>query len=84
MIIKKESERITYFQKTTTFVLKIGNKEVSVYEHIVDSEYGDNECDVEVDETDREELTDEESELLDDYLDEVLKLKDGETFDTKK
>lgn len=85
MIIKKISDEITYKAETHDIVIEVNGKKVRVcdwYKHDnLDSNYDQ---DTEIDERDREELTEEEDEILGDYLREVCDLEEGETFDTDK
>ena len=78
MKIKKLDETVSYMKKNTRFELEVNGKKVDVNEYVSDDEFGSYDCEVEVDEQDREALTDEEAEALDDYIGDVLKLENGE------
>lgn len=83
--IKKLDEEVTYIRKTTVHTLEINNKEVRVYEYVSDdfisgSSY---EYETEIDNADKETLTDDELELLEDNLSDILKLSDNEELELK-
>jgi hypothetical protein len=76
--IEKIDEEETYRKITTTHTFKINGKEVRVYEYAYNDEMsGDQEYDSEIDEKDREELTEEEDEIFGDEVYELMKAKVG-------
>jgi hypothetical protein len=76
IIIEKIDEEITYQKKTTTHTFKVGDKEVLVYEY-ADLVDGQEEYDTEIDENDREALTEEEEEVFSDEIYDLMKAKVG-------
>jgi len=72
MKTKHISKQMTYLQKTIEHTITINGKEVLVYERLLDSIYGDNEYDIEIFEEDKEKLTDDELEYLEDNLPDII------------
>ncbi len=79
MQIKKISEDVTYKKINTEHAFELNGKEIRVYDYAYfDSISNDYDNDVEIDERDKQNLTDEELELIDDNINDLLELKDGE------
>ena len=82
MKIKKQSEEVVYLRKTTEHIFEVNGKRVRVLEYRSDNPMEwDN---PEISDQDLKALTEEESETLGDYIDESLRLKVGEEWDTEK
>jgi hypothetical protein len=84
MKITKKGEKTTYQNISKKIWLDVDGKEVNILYSFVDSEYGDNDCDLEIDEKSGDPLTEEEEEELTDYLWEAISLKDKQKLDTKQ
>lgn len=81
IIIKKESEDVTYKNITTMHIFNVNGKEVRVYAYDKqDMTQSDYENDTIIDEDDEMNLTEEENEVLDDQLYELCNLKVGKTI----
>lgn len=84
MKITKTSQELTYVVRNSTHKVEINGKSVRIYEHQKqDTLFSDYDNDTEIDERDLKLLTEEEKENLEEYMSEVLELKDGEEFDTE-
>lgn len=85
MKIKKNSDEITYKAETHAMVVEVNGKKVNIvdwYKH--DNVFSDYDADTEIDENDREQLTEEEDEELSDLLSELRDWDEGEEHDTDK
>lgn len=79
MKIKKLSSEVTYKKINTEHTFELNGKEIRVYDYAYfDSISNDYDNEIEIDERDKDKLTDEELELLDENEIEILELKDGE------
>ena len=84
MNITKQSEEITYLQKTTLHTIKINGKEVCIWSYVKnDSEHSDYENNTDINEDDKAKLTDIELEAIGEYMTEVLETEVGETFNSE-
>jgi len=85
MIIKKVSEEITYKAETALIVVEVNGKKVSIVDwYKQDNEMSNYENDTEIDDVDREALTEEEDEVLLEYLSELRGWDEGAEVDTDK
>ena len=75
MIIKKLSEDITYKAETAEIVVEVNGKKVRICDWYKQSDYGENDADIDVDQDDRDKLTEMEDELLGDVLQDIRDMK---------
>lgn len=72
--MKKLSSETLYLKKTMKHIIDVNGKEIRVYEYQTQDNAFDNyEHDTEIDEQDKEKLTDEELEELEDNLSDLIK-----------
>lgn len=84
MKIKKISEEITYSQITKVHTFEVNGKEIRAIEHRKsDNIFDDYDSDLDIDEQDKELLTELEYELIGDNLAELIDLQDGESEEMK-
>lgn len=70
--LKLLESKVTYKKKTTQHTFEVNGKEIRVYEHSFNDMYSHYEYETEIDERDREGLTDEETEYLEDNLQDLI------------
>lgn len=84
MKIKKISEEITYKQITKVHTFEINGKKIRAIEYQKsDNIFDDYDSELDIDEQDKELLTELEYEIIGDNLAELIELKDGESEDLK-
>lgn len=84
MIVKKISEEITYKQITKVHTFEVNGKEIRAIEYQKsDNIFDDYDSDLDIDEQDKELLTNLEYEAIGENLAELIELKDGESEDLK-
>jgi hypothetical protein len=82
MKIKKIKEEVTFQEKNTEHVFEVNGKEIKVGSWFKDSNYGDYDNEVTINEDDKKLLTDEELEEFEEYMSENLDLKVDEEWST--
>lgn len=79
MKIKKISEEVTYKQITKVHTFEVNGKKIQAYEYQKsDNVFDEYDNDLDVDDLDKEKLTELEYEAIGENLAELIKLKDGE------
>ena len=82
MKIKKIGEEVTYFQKTISHIFVINGKEIRVYDYQKqDNVFEDYDSEIAIDEKDAELLTDNETEAINDEINELCDMKESEVHD---
>lgn len=83
MKLEKINEEVVYKKLTKQHTIKVGDKEVIVYEYSNCDYDGDYDYDYDINDKDKKNLTDEELETLEDYLSELLSNDVGHLIDVK-
>lgn len=80
VVVKKESSEHTYTNTIVEHTLDVNGKKIIVREETHNSLYGDDDHDLEIEEDEvSKTLTEEEREALDDELDSLVGMKNGES-----